>query len=77
MPLTCNIDRTGRRIRLLTGIAVEAAGAIVLLLRAAGVLEGTWPWIVGLSAVVGGSFMIFEGVMGWCAVRALGFRTPV
>jgi hypothetical protein len=30
-----------------------------------------------VSAIVGGSFMIFEGVMGWCAVRALGFRTPV
>ena len=77
MPLTCNIDRSGRRIRLVAGIVVEAAGAIVILLRAAGVLEDTWPWIVGLSAIVGGSFMIFEGVMGWCAVRALGFRTPV
>jgi hypothetical protein len=77
MPLTCNIDRTGRRIRLIAGIVVEAAGAIVILLRAAGVLEGTWPWVVGLSAIIGGSFMIFEGVMSWCAVRALGFRTPV
>lgn len=77
MPLTCNIDRTGRRIRLVAGIVVEAAGAIMILLRAAGVLEGTWPWVAGLSAIIGGSFMIFEGVMGWCAVRALGFRTPV
>lgn len=77
MPLTCNIDRTGRRIRLVAGIVVEAAGAIVILLRAAGALEGTWPWVAGLCAIIGGSFMIFEGVMGWCAVRALGFRTPV
>jgi hypothetical protein len=77
MPLTCNIDRRGRRIRLLAGILVEAAGAILLLLRVAGVLEGTWPWVAGLSAIAGGTFMVFEGAVGWCAVRALGFRTPV
>ena len=33
--------------------------------------------IVGFSCLVGGGFMIFEGWAGWCAVRALGFKTPV
>ncbi|MGA1046018.1 MAG: hypothetical protein ACO3ZY_12565, partial [Phycisphaerales bacterium] len=26
---------------------------------------------------VGGAFMLFEGLVGWCAVRAMGFKTPV
>lgn len=77
MPLKCNIDRLGRRVRLGAGALVEATGAIVLLLRVAGIIEGDWPWIVGISAIAGGTFMILEGAMGWCAVRAMGFRTPV
>lgn len=77
MRLKCNIDRLGRRVRLGAGAIVEAAGAIVLLLRVAGIIDGDWPWIVGVSAIAGGTFMIFEGAMGWCAVRAMGFRTPV
>jgi hypothetical protein len=27
--------------------------------------------------MLGGAFMIFEGVNGWCAVRAMGFKTPI
>jgi len=27
--------------------------------------------------MLGGAFMIFEGVNGWCVVRAMGFKTPI
>ena len=33
--------------------------------------------VAGIAACVGGAFMLFEGLVGWCAVRAMGIRTPV
>ncbi len=73
--MQCNIDRRGRAARILTGAAVEAAGLGLL----------TWwyfqgpawtPW-VGMGCVVGGNFAMIEGALGWCAIRAMGFRTPL
>lgn len=30
----------------------------------------------GILALVG-LFMIFEGIVGWCAIRAMGFKTRI
>jgi hypothetical protein len=37
----------------------------------------TWLWIAGGAAAFCGSFCIFEARAGWCAVRAMGFKTKV
>jgi hypothetical protein len=74
--MQCNIDRRGRALRLSAGIVTLAAGAGVLLARWLFGLAG-WSVAAGLAAIVGGAFMMFEGAMGWCAVRAMGFKTPV
>ena len=76
MPLQCNIDSKGRAARLVYGVVVLVAGV------AAGVfwaLPGgsVWAWVVSVSLVVAGAFGIFEARAGWCAVRAMGFRTPL
>lgn len=73
MKLTCNIDRRGRRIRLWSGIVVAGAGGIGIVF---GVLTGkTAPILGGAIVALAGGFMIFEAAVGWCAARALGFKT--
>lgn len=64
-------------IRLVAGAMLEAPGWGLLLLRFADVISGEWPWFVGGAAVVAGMFLMLEGALGWCAVRALGVQTPV
>ncbi len=77
MAVSCNINRQGRTLRIVAGAMLEGPGFVLLVLRFTGVLTGDWPWFVGAAAVVGGSFMIIEGALGWCAIRALGIKTPI
>jgi hypothetical protein len=73
--LACNIDARGRRARLISGVAVDLCGAALII---TGVVGGsTILLVVGIFLVVIGSFMIFEGARGWCALRALGIKTPM
>ena len=71
--MKCNIDARGKAVRLLLGILFALAGGVVLV---AGAGTG-WGLPVGLSCIGGGAFMIFEGASGWCAVRAMGFKTKI
>ncbi len=91
MAFACNIDRRGRAIRTIAGAATLLIG--VALLAAPLVLGSGDPGassaaqdvadrdaallIGGIAACCGGAFMLFEGLVGWCAVRAMGFKTPV
>lgn len=74
--MQCNIDARGKRLRLINGIVTLAIG-LVLLFAWALPSEGWVSWAVTLAALTGGAFMIFEARAGWCAVRAMGFKTPV
>ncbi len=68
----CNIDRRGRAARGIVGaVMLLTAAALCVALPAGG-----WPRL-GAALVVGslGAFAVFESVNGWCAVRALGFKT--
>lgn len=69
MDWTCNIDRRGRLLR----------GILGFLLLAAGIYLVFWTdhafWGSGACAV--GAFGLFEGIKGWCAIRALGIGTPL
>lgn len=73
--MQCNIDQRGRRARLVSGAVVDGVGAITL---GAGVWTGQW-LIIMAGAVISfaGLFMIFEGLKGWCVLRALGVKTPL
>ena len=71
--MQCNIDSRGKAIRLLMGLAFLAAGALLLLF---GGTEGIFLGI-GIGCLAGGAFATFEGWSGWCAIRAMGFRTPL
>jgi hypothetical protein len=75
--LECNIDARGKAVRLLSGLASLAAGLVLLSLSAAGVLDGQLVAVAAGAAVLGGGFAIFEARAGWCALRAMGIKTPL
>lgn len=71
--MTCNIDRTGRRIRAFTGVGLIVATIVWYALGPGA------PWTVhALQALlaIGGTFAVYEGLVGWCAIRAMGVKTP-
>ena len=74
--MQCNIDKRGRVLRTTMGVVTVLVGAGLV---AAALLDRLSPWAIyaGIAAVLGGAFMIFEGVNGWCVVRAMGFKTPI
>jgi hypothetical protein len=74
MGFSCNIDRAGRNLRGISGVIFLAMG-ILFLIRC-------WPpnwkqWVIGVILLAIGGFQIFEAAIGWCAVRAMGFKTRV
>ncbi len=75
-PMQCNIDAKGKRARLITGLLTVVAGLVVAGLVMRGVLPGWCVWVV-MGALVGGGFAIFEARSGWCALRAMGVKTPL
>ena len=77
MVFECNIDSRGRAFRLRIGILAVAFG---LVLATVFFVSGNLPklaWLIPLAIVAGGAFSIFEARMGWCVVRAFGFRTSL
>lgn len=36
-----------------------------------------WVYVLAASLITGGAFAVFEARTKWCAVRAMGFRTPI
>ena len=72
--MTCNIDRRGRVVRSIMGIVLLGIAAIWYPSTPAG--ASVWLYAAqGLLALSGG-FTIFEGLAGWCAIRAMGIKTP-
>lgn len=74
--MVCNIDQRGRSYRYRIGSALVLLGVLVWLVTSR-FFGGPWPWICSVGLVVGGLFSWFEANRGWCAVRALGFKTRV
>ncbi|MCB1236957.1 MAG: DUF2892 domain-containing protein [Verrucomicrobiae bacterium] len=65
---TCNIDRKGRAARILAGLACLGAAAWLYAAK------GDVFWSSGLGAL--GLVALYEGLRGWCVLRAFGMRTP-
>jgi hypothetical protein len=76
MAFTCNIDRRGKRARLINGIIFVAIG-ITLMLSVARGSGSILMWGIAIVPVICGAFAIFEGAIGWCALRALGMKTHI
>lgn len=74
--MQCNIDARGKAARLAGGVISCAAGLIAALLWLSG-LAGGWALAVGIALLALGGFAVFEGWAGWCALRAMGFKTPL
>ncbi len=65
---TCNIGVFGRVIRGTIGLAAGATGVYLLMTSDYDFLA------TGLCTL--GGFAVFEGVVGWCAIKAMGINTP-
>ncbi len=64
--------------RLRPGKITEATViGVVLLLAWAIRSEGWVAWATTIAVLAGGAFMIFEARAGWCAIRAMGIKTPI
>jgi hypothetical protein len=61
-----NIGTSGRIARGLCGLATLAAGWFSREQPA-----------VGVVLALGGGFMLFEALRGWCLARACGLKTPM
>jgi hypothetical protein len=69
----CNIDHRGRKARLIGGVMVDLCGIALII---TGVFTSSRAMLgVGIFLCITGSFMIFEGACGWCALRAMGIKT--
>jgi len=76
MAFTCNINRTGRGARIVMGVVGVLIG-ITFAWFVARPSDAVWPWAVVVACLSGGAFGIFEGAIGWCAARAMGFKTRI
>jgi membrane protein YdbS with pleckstrin-like domain len=76
MALQCNIDSRGRAARLVYGVVLVVAGAVMALTWARH-NDSPWPWVATAAVIAAGAFAVFEARAGWCAVRAMGFKTPI
>ncbi len=74
--MQCNIDNRGRVARIITGLLTAAVGGGLVVARLTEVLPA-WALWAGIFTIAGGAFSIFEGLKGWCVMRALGFKTPM
>lgn len=68
--MQCNIDAKGKAVRLLLGVLLIIGGVGVLLLG-----WRSWQSYAAITFILVGAFCIWEGWSGWCALRALGYKT--
>jgi hypothetical protein len=62
-----NIDRRGRIVRAVWGVALIVAGLLL------------WEhsrWLC-FALVASGAFALYEAVRGWCLMRACGIKTKL
>ncbi len=64
-PFAPNIGRAGRWIRGIAGV----------LLVAAAIAAWDLQWPLGVALAVSGAFLLFEGLRGWCVLRACRIST--
>jgi len=76
LSMQCNIDKRGRLVRLWIGIFSILCG-IGLIAATVIAAWATWFYLLAALMIAAGGFALFEASKKWCAVRAMGFRTPI
>ncbi len=75
--MKCNIDARGKAARLIWGVMLLLSAVVGGILLLADVMSG-WGWWAAVFVAGGfGGFALFEARQGWCALRAMGIRTPL
>jgi len=77
MAFECNIDARGKAHRLRLGIIAVVGGILLGTTTFFDILPTTIGYVMAGGSVAGGLFSIWEARMGWCVVRAMGFRTKI
>lgn len=75
MVFECNIDARGKAARLRMGMLGVAGGVLLGLTTLTGILPTTIGYMMAAGSIGGGAFAMWEARMGWCVVRAMGFKT--
>jgi hypothetical protein len=75
--MQCNIDQRGRRVRMIWGVMLLVIAAGLVAATALGWIAFGWGVGLSIAAAAFGGFAIFESRRSWCALRAMGFRTPM
>jgi hypothetical protein len=73
---TCNIDAKGKAVRLIGGFITLLIAILLAVIILVGGLAPVWWWAV-VGTLSGAAFQLYEGWSGWCALRAMGFKTPI
>ncbi|MGI8908449.1 MAG: hypothetical protein ACR2IE_18395 [Candidatus Sumerlaeaceae bacterium] len=73
MRVTCNINAFGRMVRIATGLILLTDGILMVALDFPSTALG-WRFVQAVLILMG-AFAVFEGAIGWCALRAMGYRT--
>jgi len=77
MAFECNIGARGKAHRMKLGIRLVIASIILAALTFFDILPSTLGWVLAGSGFAGGIFTIWEARMGWCVIRAMGFKTRI
>jgi hypothetical protein len=77
MAFECNIDARGQAARLRLGIIAVIGGGLLGITTFVGILPTTIGYVMATGSIVGGLFAMWEARMGWCVVRAMGFKTKI
>ena len=75
MALACNIDARGKAVRLRVAVVLLVAGLAALAWAL--MSGGSRQWTAAVALLIAGGFTLFEARAGWCALRAMGVKTPL
>tara|TARA_B100001250_G_scaffold185080_1_gene159190 strand:- start:801 stop:1034 length:234 start_codon:yes stop_codon:yes gene_type:complete len=77
MAFECNIDARGQAARLRLGIIAVIGGGLLGATTFVGIIPPTIGYVMTTGSIAGGLFAMWEARMGWCVVRAMGFKTKI
>ena len=75
--MQCNIGEKGKAARMKMGIIAMVFALFLTILVLTEILASTLWWYPVAAIAFGGAFAIFEARVGWCVIRAMGFKTPL
>ena len=68
--MQCNLDRSGRQLRLAFGSTAFLAGLLLIILTYLQIIEG-WGWIAGGAALLAGAGGVAAACYGCCMLKSV------